>query len=484
MKAWKLILGPLIVLIMTVTGCNSASNQTGSQFQQTEVIRGDLTTNIRGSGKITLATDAKLSFGSSGKLVLLNLKEGDKVTSGQVLAKIDTSALEVALAQAKVAQSQTQVTLAQSKLALDQANVTKIQAESALTTAQFNLDRIQAVGDIKDKIMKLQMLIAAAEVNRKQASATGDTEGFKYLNTYLLEQNAELNKRNAELQTLLGNAEYSGVTSYEIMVYDPIAKKYSLGGQTYDRLVVEDIRVKTLAVEAAQKAVEQAGNGIIMAQKTIDQANDGIALAQKNIDYIQKQINDSTITAPFAGTIATLYYKQGDIIPSPAVTPQTIIYLVDTDHLEVSANIDELDSPAIQVDQDAIININALTGTTLEGKVSAIATMPNAQAAASGTTVYVVKVAFDVPQGLAVKTGMNASVNIVSLVRKNVLLLPNDTIKQDNQGNSYVQIMKNQNITKQPVVIGARQGSQTEIISGLNEGDKVVSGIAWSLQGK
>jgi len=198
----------------------------------------------------------------------------------------------------------------------------------------------------------------------------------------------------------------------------------------------------------------------------------------------KKQINDSTLTAPFAGTIAALYYKQGDIIPSPAVTPQIIIYLVDTDHLEVSATIDELDSPSLQVGQNATLRIDALPGSTLDGVISAIATTPNTQAAATGMTAYTVKVAFDVPQNLTVKPGMNADVDIVSQLRKNVLLLPNQTIKQDSQGNSYVQVVKNQTITNQPVVVGAQEGTNTEIISGIQEGDKVVNGIAWSLQGK
>lgn len=105
MKAWKFILGPLIILVLSVTACSSAGNQSARPIQQTAVVRGDLTTNISGSGKIALVTDAKLSFGSAGKLEILNVKEGDKVTKGEVLAKLDTSALEVSLAQAKESQT-------------------------------------------------------------------------------------------------------------------------------------------------------------------------------------------------------------------------------------------------------------------------------------------------------------------------------------------------------------------------------------------
>ncbi len=469
MKAWKFIWGPLIILVMSVTACSSAANQAVRPVQQITAIRGDLITNISGNGKISIVTDAKLSFGSGGKLATLNVKEGDRVTNGQVLAKLDTSALELAQAQGKVAQDQAQVGLAQAKVAMDQALLAQTVAKSSLAGAQFNLDKTQAISDIKDAITNDQLTIKAAQVQIQ----AGDTASVGYLNQFIMQTSGDLLKQQKKLSDLLNTAQYADVKAY----YTAITLN-----QQYDLLTVEDIRMKQLAVEAAQKVVDQSASGITLVQKTIDQANDGIALAQKNLDYIQKQINDSTITAPFDGTVATLYYKQGDIIPSPVAAPQIIIYLIDTGHLEVAVNVDELDSPSVQVGQNASIRIDALPGTTLPGTVTSISAGPNAQAAALGTTVYVAKVAFNVPQGLAVKTGMNANVDIISQVRKNVLLLPGAAIKQDGQGKTYVQIMNNQTITNQPVVTGARAGTNIEIVSGLKEGDKVVTGVAWSLQ--
>lgn len=349
----------------------------------------------------------------------------------------------------------------QAKVSLDQAYITQIQANSSLTNAQFNLDKIQAVADIKDAITKLQQQITAAQVNM----TTDDAK-------YVASLQTELAAQNNKLATLLGTYEYTGANS--TITYNIY--------ETYDRLVVADARMKELAVEAAQKVVDQTASGITLAQNNIDQANDGIILAQKNSDDIQKQIDDSTITAPFDGTAAAVYYDQGDIIPSPAYTPQIVIYLVDTGTLEVDANIDELDVPAVQTGQTANISIDALPGAALQGTVSSISVIPNAQTAAAGAIAYVVKVAFSVPEGLAVKAGMNASVNIITQEHKNVLLLPGDAIKQDNQGKTYVQVMNNQNITNQPVVIGIRDSTHTEIVSGLKEGDKVLTGITWSLQ--
>jgi multidrug efflux pump subunit AcrA (membrane-fusion protein) len=121
-----------------------------------------------------------------------------------------------------------------------------------------------------------------------------------------------------------------------------------------------------------------------------------------------------------------------------------------------------------------------LPGIPLKGQVSSISTIPDAKAV--GTTSYIVKITFNVPQGLEVKPGMNAGVKILSSERKNVLLVSSEAVKRDKQGNAYVQVVNNQQIKDQPVVIGARDAVNTEIVSGLKEGDQVVTGLSWSLQ--
>ena len=472
MKAWKFVLGPLIILTLSMTACGTGGSSTADQVQQTAVVRGDLTTNVSGSGKIALVQDAKLSFGSAGKLEIMNIQEGDKVSKGQVLAKLETDALEVSLASALVSKDSAEVGLTQAQIALDAAYVTQIQAQSALTAAQFSLDKIQAVADITDAITKIQTQIDTTEANISQALIAGDSDNVAAGREYIKDLQVDLAQQTKKLNILLGKSEYANYTAE--LTFSPY--------QTYDRLVVESVRMKELAVEAAQKVVDESGSGITVAQQNISKAQDAITLAQKNIDYIQKQIDDSTITAPFEGVVAARYYKQGDIVPSPLYTAQTVIYLVDTADLEVDANIDELDASTVQAGQTAEISVDALPGASLEGKVSVISVIPNAQAAAAGTTAYVAKVLFSVPEGMAVKTGMNANVKIVTGDRKGVLLLPSEAIKKDSQGQTYVEVMSNQAVSKQPVTIGESAGTQTEIVRGLNEGDKVVTGLSLSLR--
>lgn len=456
MKVWKAIIGPLLAVGLLASACGSTANLHTASLQEIPVTRGDLILKVNGNGKIAVATDANLSFGSGGKLELLNVHEGDKVTQGQVLAKLDTSGLEVQLAQSKVA--------------LDQAKLGQTQAESSLAATQFALDAAQAVADIKDDMTQLQNQIDITQANLDQAHAMNDTAATTSLSRNLTSYNYQLLQNQKKLADLLSEHQYTD----EHTASGTSLKDYYLfiGGQQYDRLMVEDLRMKEKAVEAAQE--------------TVDKVKDGITQAQKSMDYIQKQIYDATITAPFDGTVARLIAKQGDIIPSPTVSPQVIIYLVDTHNMESDVAVDEMNLASIQIGQDAVISLDALPGKTINGNVTAIATVPNAQPSTTGSSTYTVKIGFTIPPGMDIKAGMNTSVDIVTAIHKNSLLVPDQAIEKDSQGQEYVKVKNSEQVKPQMVTTGWSDGNYTEILSGLNEGDKVVIDNAdrWSLPSK
>ena len=356
---------------------------------------------VSGVGTIDASNYANLYFGSAGQIETINVKEGDHVTKGTVLAKLDTTDLEASMAQAKVAQDQTKVTLAQAQIALDQAYVTQIQANSGLTAAQFNLDKIQAVGDIKDAITKLQQQITTAQVNMRQASATGDSAGANAMLQYTNDLQVELAKQNKRLATLLSGIEYTGAN----------ALTYDIYGQTYDRLVVQDVRMKELAVEADQKVVDQSASGITLAQISIDQANKGIVLAQKNLDLIMKHLDQATITAPLDGQVASVNQRAGDFISVPAALQKPVIYLIDPSSLELVIGVNELDVPQVKVGQKATVSIDAFPNIKLDGQVSAISPAPTLR----GSIVnYDITITFSVPNDMEVRVGMNAAAAIAS----------------------------------------------------------------------
>jgi multidrug efflux pump subunit AcrA (membrane-fusion protein) len=145
------ILGAVLIslfMILPLAACGGSS-QTAGPVKQTAAALGDLTTRINGSGKIAVINDAKLSFSSGGKLKIMNVKEGDKVAKGMLLARLDTDALELALSSAMVVQSQAQTALTSVQIAQTSANI-------ALNSAQIALDTIKDVSDLEDDVTEAE----------------------------------------------------------------------------------------------------------------------------------------------------------------------------------------------------------------------------------------------------------------------------------------------------------------------------------------
>jgi len=94
-----------------------------------------------------------------------------------------------------------------------------------------------------------------------------------------------------------------------------------------------------------------------------------------------------------------------------------------------------------------------------------------------GVVLYNVKINLDVPENSAIMIGMSTSADIIVDEQSNVLLVPDRAIKEDSQGNPVVNVMINEQMQERQVVTGISDGYQTEIISGLSEGEMVLMEI-------
>jgi HlyD family secretion protein len=454
MRIWKIGSISLFILILLATSaCSPVSGQNPSS-QQVSIARGDIIVKVNGSGKTLYANDAKLNFGTAGRIEKLAVKKGDRVTRGTEIAKLDTANLELSLSQAQTAEAQAKVTLAQSVLA-------QTQAETALTSAQMDLDKIKEVSDYKNRILDLEWTIKIAKVNLRQAAATNDANNANYLNRYIAETNSQLAKEQKKLADLLAKDAYQGTATY----IDTSAI-YDVNGKQIDRLTVEDIRLKEQRIESAQQNIDQAKLTVSQSQRALEQA-------QKTIGYTQKQIKESTIVAPFDGVIATMDAKEGDYVAAPGTYLGTLIYMVDTNSLEVSTEIDEIDIANVSLNQKTLVRLDALPVTQFEGNVTAISVTPKEKPQNAGVVVYEVKIGFAGTPPTQAKSGMSATVDVVTNVKKDVLLVPNKSIKKNNQGQTTVNVIVNQKPEERKVVLGLSDGTQTEVINGLNEGDLV-----------
>jgi HlyD family secretion protein len=326
---------------------------------------------VKGAGTITVDRYANLFFGTAGQIAVMNVKVGDLVKKGAVLAKLDTTSLEAAVSQAIVN--------------LDQARLAQTQAKSNVVTAQYNLDKTKAVSDIKDAITDDLLAIKTAEVNQQQAQARGDSFAMSSLSQNLVVYQKDLKVQQDKLAKLLSQDPY---TSADSAIY--------INGQKYDRLTVQDIQNKQLAVD--------------IAKQTVDKSQDTISQAQKALDVVQLQLTQATIIAPFDSLVATVNQNAGDMVSAPSAAGRAIIYVIDTATMQLIIGVNELDMPKVKVGQKANVVLDAYPDSKIDGKVTVIAPLPTVQ---GGITDYNITITFSVPSNIDVRVGMNATAAIV-----------------------------------------------------------------------
>jgi len=127
-KNWQMVAVLLLCLALAgAIGCGGDQEEVSQQL--IEVVRGDLMVSVSGSGNIVVSEEAKLTFGSGGKIDKIYVDEGEEASKGDVLARLETDPLELALTQAQVA-------LTGQELAVSQAEVNVKNAEIALERAE------------------------------------------------------------------------------------------------------------------------------------------------------------------------------------------------------------------------------------------------------------------------------------------------------------------------------------------------------------
>jgi HlyD family secretion protein len=145
----------------------------------------------------------------------------------------------------------------------------------------------------------------------------------------------------------------------------------------------------------------------------------------------------------------------------------------DINQVYVQGKVDEADIAHVYMGQPARIKVESFRDRIFNGKVTKIAPLGVEK---DNVTTFEVRVSIDNPGG-ELKANMTANAEILLDEHKNVLTVPENAVTYDNQKYAYVNVPdRNQKdgFRKLPVKIGLSNGSVTELVSGLKEGDQVV----------
>lgn len=201
-------------------------------------------------------------------------------------------------------------------------------------------------------------------------------------------------------------------------------------------------------------------------------AQDQAALSSAWISYQQAS---AVVTAPIAGKIGDITITPGMQIAAntstTTVSSQTIASIKTQGNPVVSVTLSELDATKVKAGQKATVTFDALPNQTFTGKVLGVNTTGTIS---SGVTTYPATIMLDTPND-AIFPNMTASANIITDIKENVLLVPSGAV-QTLGGQSTVRVMQNGQPVAVPVTIGESSDSETQIMSGLTEGQTVVIG--------
>ena len=206
-------------------------------------------------------------------------------------------------------------------------------------------------------------------------------------------------------------------------------------------------------------------------QKAIEQAQLSL-----NTAWYSYQQASPIIYAPISGTVSGLSLQIGSVINSQSSSNTSAttnkIANIKTDALPtLSINLTEIDVPKIKVGDKATITFDAFSDKTFTGKVISIDMVGSVS---SGVTNYPTVILLDTKSN-AILPNMGVSASIITNTKNDALLVSSSAVKSDDSGNNYVQILKNEKPVDQSVEIGLASDSQTEITSGLKEGDTVIT---------
>lgn len=530
--------------------------------------KGTIVNSVSGSGQVVVSSQVDFKPQASGKIVSVNVKDGDKISAGDVIAEIDAVDAERAVRDAKLNLESAQVAL--DKIQKPAENLTISQAQNAIDQAQRTLDQAkkdqaqQISTNIQDQttaynngynqvsstFLDLPRMMDDLKAVKSSSDTAGDDRlGFyelaigrdsllisQFKQDYVKAQDA-YNKTFVTFKTV---TRASSLTDIYALVSDTLQTTNTIAidledGRNLLKSVVNNEDYKKLSIASTIDSlkltmeadvtsansdiskmqsykdtidnVTQNGpitqkkkdDAVTLAVESLKEKQDTLAKLQEPADVLdvksqklvveqrQNALNDAEskygdyfITSPFDAVVAKVSVNVGDLV-STGTTTATLI----TTEMQAQVSLNEVDAASIKIGDKATMTFDALPELTITGKVYQIDTLGTVS---QGVVTYNAKIVFDTPDE-RVKPGMSVSADIITNVKSDALVVPNSAVKSQT-GSSYVEVLDKSLLTaadiqagrvtlvtvpnQVPVEVGVSNDTQTEVTSGLKEGDQII----------
>ena len=357
----------MIVLVVAVVGGSwliyshalQAEPVTPTGITTEPVARGSIEATISAVGSLVTERTQSLSFAASGQVKEVFVAEGQQVTEGQVLARLDDKEAALSVKQAQAALQSAQANLAKVKKGPSQEDIDA--ARAAVEAAQANLNKLkQGPSDRDIQLAKLNIDQAknslwGAQGNRDAIKGNPMAGGGQVAS-------AEAQVANAELAVQIAQINYDKL----MQPADPAA------------------------ITAAESQLAQAQSNLARLEsqpspEDIQVGEAQVAQAQVNLELAQSRLDNLELTAPMTGQLVTWKLHAGDM-----VTPGTPVgTIVDTSRYHIDVSIDETEISRIKIGNAVRVELDAFPGQQIEGQVANIDLLGNST---QGIVTYNVRI--------------------------------------------------------------------------------------------
>ncbi|MGD8463706.1 MAG: efflux RND transporter periplasmic adaptor subunit [Anaerolineae bacterium] len=405
--------------------------------EEATVTRGTLVVFVNTTGTILPEKQTTLSFKNPGRVAEVLVTEGQSVSAGEVLARLETSDLEFAIAQAEMALASAQNQLL--RIQQGPAEYDIAAAQAALQSAQAAYDRLVS-GPTQEEVRVARANLDQALANLEQAQAAYDQVADRP-NVAMLPQALQLEQATIAAEVAQAN--------FDLTMREPSAAERAAA------------RSNIVQAEAALARLQEgvADEDLRASQLQVEQA-------QLSLDQAVHQLDGTELTAPHAGTITLVGIKEGELSGG-----QPAFFLTDLSQYHIEVTVDEIDIGRVAEGQAVTITLDALPDETLSGYVDHIADTAQLD---TGVVTYAVTIRLN-PTTAPLRVGMTTNVDIVTEERDDVLLVPNRFIRIDRTtGQAFVERAQGDQVQPTEIQIGLRDETSSEVLAGLEEGDTVV----------
>lgn len=499
------------------------------EYTYAAVSTGELILSTSSVGSLVPLTRVDVKSKAGGRLDKLLVEEGTVVKQGDLMALIDptdtqslfsqaeadltaaqarVSGAETTLAQERQA-AQTRISQAQTALQLAKIRLERAKKDaetqpgltgSAITRAEADLTTAKVSIDQFDKVTQPQRLKDAEAAKNQAVSARVTAESE-------LKRQESLHEKGYVAQASVERARsaFDSAKSAEATALQRVS--------TIESDLASERRLLTARVQQAEAALAQAKlnrandvqavRAVREAEQTVAQTELSLKEARTNALQVQNRQADlrataasavrsrvavenakenlaqTRVLAPRAGVVTRKYLEEGTIIPSAVsafAEGTSLVELSDITSMYVECRVDEADISSVKIGQKTRIIVEAYPGQSAKGTVERI--FPAAETESAVTAIRV-RVKVD-PQELTVKNrpfkpGMNATVEFLQLQKPDVLILPAQAVKRD-QDRTYV-LLKSadpKKPTQRDVKLGEVGNDGVEVLEGLQAGDEIV----------